>query len=164
MADQNREVDFSRSQLQDLAKRNGIKANLKSADIYNALNDKGLLPSVAQTNPLENKDSISTTEGKRNPPAKSASNRRSTRDETKDDKDAEDADADAAKTQALLLDTLDAFDVEELDQERLKEELANRGLSIAGDFEVHFLHRISYCLLRSALGIRPLIDASVVSS
>ncbi len=138
MADKNWfQGDFSRSQIQDLAKRNGIRANLKSADIIAELNNKGILPTVALTNQKEIGNAASTPETQA-PPEKPVS-RRIPRSEAKDGQDNEDIAA-AENVQALMLDTLDAFDVEELDQRRLEAELARRGLSLEGDFEVRVLY------------------------
>lgn len=119
-------IVLTRPQIQDLAKKNGIKANLKTADIVAALQAKGVsLIEVNAAATIVPSFAIAETKAEKQEPSPS---------ELKDDS----AQIASESIERLLQDSLDAFDIEELDDEQLKQELARRGLPVDGDFEVFF--------------------------
>ena len=121
--------ELTRAQLQGLAKDNGIRANLKSADIIAALQAKGISLNDAlsylppETKKSQTKLSSPESKGQLNPDGSRL-------------KPSGDQPRSATNIQEFMLDTLDAFDIEELNAAQIEEELTRRGLPLEGDSEV----------------------------
>jgi hypothetical protein len=135
----NLQVDLTRAQIQDLAKKNGVKANLKTADIIAALQAKGI-PLTAATDNSEFKNDKT----KRTEPGKASKSR---------GLDDGILHSETAELEKLLQDSLDAFDIEEFDNNQLEEELTRRGLPLDGDFEVVLLPRDRQPMIESFFAI-----------